>query len=90
MKLSEDYRCFTRDTTLTDRLTSCAHWKYDRQYRATKEYQLRKANRLNEPESEDKQLKQPKRRFVKSLRTLPFNGNKDGLKIELHSIFRGA
>ena len=27
MELSEDYRCFTRDTALTDRLTSCAHWK---------------------------------------------------------------
>ena len=30
---------------------------------------MHKANRLNERESEDKQLKQPKRRFVKSLRT---------------------
>ena len=27
MELSEDYRCFTRDTTLTGLLTSCAHWK---------------------------------------------------------------
>ena len=27
MELSEDYRCFTRDTTLTDRLTSSALWK---------------------------------------------------------------
>ena len=27
MELSEDYRYFTRDTTLTDRLTSCARWK---------------------------------------------------------------
>ena len=27
MELSEDYRYFTRDTTLTDNLTSCAHWK---------------------------------------------------------------
>ena len=27
MELSEDYRYFTRDTTLTDRLTSCAYWK---------------------------------------------------------------
>ena len=27
MELFEDYSCFTRDTALTDRLTSCAHWK---------------------------------------------------------------
>ena len=27
MELSEDYLCFTRVTTLTDRLTSCNHWK---------------------------------------------------------------
>ena len=25
----KDYCCFTGDTTLTDRLTSCAHWKYN-------------------------------------------------------------
>ena len=27
MELSEDYRYFTRDTTLTGRLTWCAHWR---------------------------------------------------------------
>ena len=52
--------------------------------------------RLNEPESEDKQLNQPKRRFVKSLRMMQMlelcylTGTRTVRKIELHSIFRGA
>ena len=61
MELSEDYRCFTKDTTLTG---PCALAN-----KTGSSKRQRSANRLNQPESEDKQLKQRKRGFVKTLRT---------------------